>query len=270
MCVDQSLVFDIDLVTGALVEVLPPKPHALFNFVVSDGDERLFGVEAILTIKVASSIRNSSGEWEDWKLTEYHPDLPRIRVSPDTNPVHHNGLLYLLAQGGRLLVYDPCRHDNGFEILDKPDGFGFKCKDSYLLRSSQYGLMVVLIERRGKAVHVLKLNEETMEWEKVESLHGQAVFTGSLTTIINKPKFKWMENKVFLPRFYNWPETIHVDLVTREGEMAFVPKSSSYSNTLDASITNIWSYELGCGTPTMEYWGTERPDYSIWVDFAGN
>ncbi|BAT07879.1 uncharacterized protein [Oryza sativa Japonica Group] len=270
MCVDQSLVFDIDLVTGALVEVLPPKPHALFNFVVSDGDERLFGVEAILTIKVASSIRNSSGEWEDWKLTEYHPDLPRIRVSPDTNPVLHNGLLYLLAQDGRLLVYDPCRHDNGFEILDKPDGFGFKCEDSYLLRSSQYGLMVVLIERRGKAVHVLKLNEETMEWEKVESLHGQVVFTGSLTTIIKKPKFKWMENKVFLPRFYNWPETIHVDLVTREGEMAFVPKSSSYSNTLDASITNIWSYELGCGTPTMEYWGTERPDYSIWVDFAGN
>jgi hypothetical protein len=65
MCADKALVYDIDLVTGALIEVLPQEPYMLFNFVVSDrDDERLFGVKATITIKVASSIRHTSDEWE--------------------------------------------------------------------------------------------------------------------------------------------------------------------------------------------------------------
>uniref|UniRef100_A0A0E0M0S1 F-box domain-containing protein n=1 Tax=Oryza punctata TaxID=4537 RepID=A0A0E0M0S1_ORYPU len=239
MRADKSWVFDIDLVTGALIEVLRPQyPYALFNFVVSDRDERLFGVEAIFTVEVASSIRNNSGEWEDWKLAENHLDWSRLRASPVTNPVLHNSLLYLLAQDGRLAVYDPCRHDEGFKILDKPNSFGFKCEDSYLLESNQ------------------------------DSLHDQTVFTGSQTTMMKKTKFNWMENKVFLPRFYNWPETVYVDLVVRDGELAFVPKPPYYSDTyLDTSSTNMWSYRLGHEHAT-EYWGTESADYSIWVDFA--
>ncbi|KAF0915389.1 hypothetical protein E2562_036676 [Oryza meyeriana var. granulata] len=98
-----------------------------------------------------------------------------------------------------------------------------------------------------------------MEWEKVESLQGQAVFTGSLTTMMKRPKFMWMQNRIFLPRFYNWPESVHVDLVTRDGELAFVPKPPSFSNTSGHDEA-----------ATKEYWGTERADYSIWVDFAGN
>lgn len=65
MRTDKSLVLDFDLVTGALVQVLPQIPYTFFNFVVSDHDERLFGVEATFTIEVASSIRNNSNEWED-------------------------------------------------------------------------------------------------------------------------------------------------------------------------------------------------------------
>lgn len=60
--------------------------------------------------------------------------------------------------------------------------------------------MVVLIERHGKMVHVVKLNEQRMEWEKY-SLHGQTVFTGSQTTMMKKTKFNWIEIKVFFLRF---------------------------------------------------------------------
>uniref|UniRef100_A0A0D9XDC5 Uncharacterized protein n=1 Tax=Leersia perrieri TaxID=77586 RepID=A0A0D9XDC5_9ORYZ len=81
-----------------------------------------------------------------------------------------------------------------------------------------------------------------------------------------------IKNKIFLPRFYNWPETVHVDLVNREGELAFVPKSPTSSSTtyIDTSSTHILSYELEDGAATKEYRGTERVDYSIWVDFIGN
>uniref|UniRef100_A0A0D3H6D4 F-box domain-containing protein n=1 Tax=Oryza barthii TaxID=65489 RepID=A0A0D3H6D4_9ORYZ len=181
MRTDKSLVFDIDLVI-----VLPQIPYTLFNFVVSDHDKRLFGIELTFTIEIASSIRNNSGEWEDWKLAENHLDWSRFRASPVTNPV--------------IAVYDPCRHDEGFKILDKLNSFGFKGEDSYLLESNQGELMVVLIERHGKMVHVVKLNEQRMEWEKY-SLHGQTVFTGSQTTMMKKTKFNWMEIKVFFLRF---------------------------------------------------------------------
>ncbi|EAZ08945.1 hypothetical protein OsI_31209 [Oryza sativa Indica Group] len=272
MCADKALVYDIDLVTGALVEVLPQEPYMLFNFVVSDrDDERLFGVKATITIKVASSIRHTSDEWEGWKSTENHLYCPRLRASPVTNPVLHNGLLYLLAQDGKLVVYNPCRPDEGFEILNKPNGFGFKCEDSYLVESNKGELMVVLIGRRGKVVHVVKLNDQTMEWEEVESLQGQTIFTGSLTTMMKRSKFKWMQNMIFLPRFYKWPETVHVDLVAHDGQLAFVPKLPFCADTyLETCGSNIWSYELAYGAATKEYWGTERADYSTWVDFGDN
>uniref|UniRef100_A0A0E0IIR7 F-box domain-containing protein n=1 Tax=Oryza nivara TaxID=4536 RepID=A0A0E0IIR7_ORYNI len=269
MRVDKSSVFDINLVSGVLVEVLPQSPYALFNFVVSDHDERLFGIEAMFTIEVASAIRTNSDEWEDWNLAENSPDWSQLQASPGTNPVLHNSLLYLLAQDGRLAVYDPCRHHEGFKILDKPNSFGFKCEDSYLLESNQGELMVVAIERRGKKVHLVKLNEQSMEWEKVDSLHSQTVFTGSLTTMMKKTKFNWMQNMIFLPRFYQWPETVHVDLVARDGELAFVPKLPFCADMyLDTCGTNIWSYELAHEAATKEFWGTERADYSIWVDFG--
>lgn len=122
-------------------------------------------------------------------------------------------------------MYDPCKHDEGFEILDNPTSFGFKHYNSYLVESDQHELMAVLLGRRGTLNHVIKLNEKKMEWEKVESLQGRTLFTGTLTSMVKKTKFKWMEDRVFLPVFYKWPDTIHADLISRDDELAFVQKN---------------------------------------------
>jgi hypothetical protein len=71
--------------------------------------------------------------------------------------------------------------------------------------------------------------------------------------------------------FYKWPETVHVDLVSCDGELAFVPKSSSntdYSKAKNGGENSVdmWSYKLGQQEAAREFWGAEKVDYSIWID----
>lgn len=195
-----------------------------------------------------------------------------FQSSPNCNPVLHDGSLYVLYEDGKLAVYDEHRHneDGYLEILDKPKGFagGYRCDFSYLFESDQGELMAVLVGRRGTPVHVVKLNEQEMEWENVESLQGRALFTGTLTTMMRKTKVKWMRDKIFLPRLHDWPDTVHVDIVDRDGELAFVPTSSAPAEAVAANEgAGIWSHELGSTEPT-EFWDTQNVDYSIWVDFS--
>jgi hypothetical protein len=132
--------------------------------------------------------------------------------------------------------------------------------------------MAVLVGRRGTPVNVMKLNERTMEWEKMESLEGRSLFTGTFSTTMKKTNIKWMQNKVFLPVFNDWPETVHAVLVLRDGELAFVPKSRHVGTTLnrDNYSTDMLTYKLGQGEEAKEFWGTEKVDYSIWVDFSSS
>ncbi|XBH69870.1 hypothetical protein VPH35_097659 [Triticum aestivum] len=134
--------------------------------------------------------------------------------------------------------------------------------------------MVALIGRRGSPVNLFKLNEHTIEWEKMESLDGGALFTGTLTTVMKKTAIKSMQNKIFLPRLYDWPDIVYADFVLCDGEFAFVPGLPHVDNKVkvgnDACSTNMWSCELGqCENP-RDFWETERMDYSIWVDFSNS
>ncbi|CAL5064650.1 unnamed protein product [Urochloa decumbens] len=246
-----STILQADLVTGDVYE-LPPIKYGWFHFVVYDGGGRMFGVHTVGPPRTAVTTLMAS--------------------SPNTNPVLHGGSLYVLFDDGKLAVYDESRHrdDGYFEVLDKPTAFGLECEDKYLFESDDGELMGVLFGSRGTPVHVVRLNEQEMEWEEVGSLGERALFTGTLTTAMRKTKIKWMENKVFLPRLYEWPETVRVDIVDRDGELAFVPRSAGadMKPTKD-DAKSMWSYELG-SEESKEFWDTEKVDYGIWVDFNTN
>ncbi|XP_044401258.1 uncharacterized protein [Triticum aestivum] len=159
-----------------------------FEHIIYDGMGKMFGISTLAVQVIACCMQNSDGVWEHWEYS--YPDRTKFTASPGSNPVLHHGLIYLLLEDGRLAVCDERRHEEGFEILEKPRGFGFVYEDSYLIESGQGELMVVLIGRRGSPVDVFKLNGPTMEWDKMESLDGRALFTGTLTTIMKKTTIK--------------------------------------------------------------------------------
>ncbi|CAN6210612.1 unnamed protein product [Urochloa humidicola] len=268
----EFTVVHTNLVTGKICRLFPLE-YMSFDFVVYNGGaRRMLGITMIGSLQVYRAIEtdDNDGAWHDWESSDDSGDRPRPPyVSPMTNPVFHRGLLYMLGVDGRLAVYDDDnRRVEGFRILDMPKGFGFECDGYYLFQSDEGELMAVLMGNRGPPVHVVKLNEQSMEWEEVESLEGRALFTGTLTTTMVKTEIKWMQNKIFVPRLYDWPETIHVDLVNREGELAFVPISTGGSAQRGGSCgTSIWTYELGM-EEASEFSDTVKLDYSIWVNFS--
>ncbi|CAL5064569.1 unnamed protein product [Urochloa decumbens] len=227
----------------------------------------MFSVNAIGPPQIARAIEADDGGWYAWEFTEFYPEGLALEVSPMTNPVLHRSLLYLLGTDGRLALHNDSRHNEGFRVLDKPNNFVFECDDYYLFDSDEGDLMALLMGHRGSPVHVVKLNEQIMEWEEVESLEGRALFTGTLTTTMVKTSVKWMQNKIFTPRLYDWPEMIEVDLIDRVGELAFVPVSTAVMQHGGVSGTGIWMCGLG-PQEAREFWEAIKMDYSIWVDFS--
>ncbi|KAJ1289546.1 hypothetical protein BS78_02G172800 [Paspalum vaginatum] len=267
---NEITVVHTDLVTGVIYDLYPLE-HTSFEFVVYNGQRRrMYGIEVIGLLYVGRAMQSDSGRWYDVDLefSELSTDKPMMKAALMTNAVHHRGLLYLLGVDGRLAVHDDRRHEEVPVVLDNPKGFGFGCDDCYLFEFDEGELRAVLIGHRGTPVHILRLNEKQMEWEKVESLEGRALFTGTGATMTVKTNVKWMQNNIFVPRLYDWPESLQVHLVEREGELAFVLTSASKNLAQHSAMSGsgIWS----CGLEpqeSSEYWETVKLDYSVWIDF---
>jgi hypothetical protein len=204
-------------------------------------------------------------------------------------PVLHKGLWFCMGNGGRLGVFDPVNSE--WSVLDKPDGFGsteLEYKNCYLVGGgAREELLVVLTGVNGTPVNVMRLDEEEMEWEKVESLGGRAIFTGAVSSrSMDKPPGA-MANKVYLPKFYGCPEVVEAELTIAGGRLGFVPvprrverRGSNASTSVDdmvlfkdggngAGDDGAWCYDLELDSGVdKQIVGCKSLMQYIWVDLA--
>uniref|UniRef100_A0ACD5Z8C7 Uncharacterized protein n=1 Tax=Avena sativa TaxID=4498 RepID=A0ACD5Z8C7_AVESA len=208
----------------------PPEQHH------DDGHRDVFAVYLELgVIKIQS--------WDRGRWKSLHIGGTYFRMS--CNPVMHRGKLYCLGQEGNLGVYDPRKIK--WRVLRKPASFGseFQYKNCYLVESQGELLAALTDNIRMPAIHVLRLDEKKMKWEKMESLGGYSLFTGTTSSILVARPPQSMANKVFLPRFYGRPQVIHAELASSGGHLFFVAKEAMPKNDEDGGA---WCYDLESGS----------------------
>ncbi|KAM0880047.1 hypothetical protein ACQ4PT_033833 [Festuca glaucescens] len=104
-------VLSAELGTGDM-NVLPPISKPGFDFAVYDKNAgRMYGIEMSSGLSASLAIRHCNGEWGQWEECDMIDFDPPFTVSPDCNPVLHDGSLYILGEDGRLFVYNRGSHD---------------------------------------------------------------------------------------------------------------------------------------------------------------
>jgi hypothetical protein len=188
------------------------------------------------------AIKIQSWDGQSWR--SFHNSGKFFKTSFSCNPVMHRGKLYCLGQAGNLGVYDPGKVK--WRVLPKPASFGseFQYKNCYLVESQGELLAALTGGNSGMpaAIHVLRLNEKKMNWERMESLGGRSLFTGTASSLSMARPPQSMANKVFLPRFYGRPQVIHAELASSAGRLFFVAKEAMPKKDEDGG--GAWCYDL--------------------------
>lgn len=227
----------------------------------------IFGVYASMgTVKIQSWDGESWENFEDDDDMEGDDHRRPFTMSFCCNPVLHKGLLYCLGEGGSLGVYDPM--EVKWSVLHKPSSFGseLQYKNCYLVES-QGELLAVLTGKNGTPIYVLRLNDTEMVWERMESLGGRALFTGTVASLsVAKPP-ETMANKVYLPRFYGRPEVIQAELTKSGDRLFFVPKPKPKQGSDESGDKNgAWCYDLELGSGVdKQFAGSKNLLQYVWV-----
>ncbi|KAK9064620.1 hypothetical protein SSX86_016002 [Deinandra increscens subsp. villosa] len=116
-------------------------------------------------------------------------------------------------------IYAKCS-DGGLHCIDidqedymrrqvLPEGPRSMCESSrqdFLMKCDQH-LLLVIVAEFGESVEVFKLND-SMEWERIESLGRHMVYICGATCLCIEAKTPEMENKVYFPRVHSENEKI--------------------------------------------------------------
>ncbi|XP_019163510.1 PREDICTED: F-box/kelch-repeat protein At1g57790-like [Ipomoea nil] len=162
-------------------------------------DCKVFGVVSFTDTFVRfETIRRGEAEW----VRHSFEDIPTIFQS-NCHPVFHNQKLYCLGRHGEMGVFefDPDDEESKkwtiHEVLGSPPEE--ETFESYLVEC-EGELLAVFLSFMGEKISVVRLDEERMEWMKVESLGDFMVFISLPTSFARKKMVDGMENKIYFPR----------------------------------------------------------------------
>nr|GLL31718.1 F-box/kelch-repeat protein At1g57790-like [Ipomoea trifida] len=201
----QKTLFFINPFTKERVD-LPEPEHsfgdwksAIFVSDPTSPDCKVFGVVSFLDDWAHFfTIRRGENSWVRHIFDDFSPRM----FQSECHPVFHNQKLYCLGKHGEMGVFEfnPDTEETKYSVQEvlcsPPEDETF---ESYLVEC-EGELMAVFLSYMGTKISVVRLDEERMEWRKVESLGDFMVFISVGTSFARKKTVEGMENKIYFPR----------------------------------------------------------------------
>nr|GEY22918.1 hypothetical protein CTI12_AA506200 [Tanacetum cinerariifolium] len=128
------------------------------------------------------------------------------RVSHDQRPIKslpfYGRIIYALCEEGELIVFCNLGKENySWKVVEAeaPNSCSGSSAKNYLTKCNQH-LLLVSVGERGKHVKVLKMNNVSQRWEKIEDVGKHMIFICDTTCLCIEAKMPQMENTIFFPR----------------------------------------------------------------------
>ncbi|XP_076913815.1 uncharacterized protein LOC143572573 [Bidens hawaiensis] len=176
------------------------------------------------------------GEWQVYvHFVAREPSWRRfhlLKVSDDSSRSFHFATLYArnlyaLYNNGGLDFIDTDNEQYAWRkvLANGPSSSCGSLTQNFLMKCDQQLLQVIMSEI-GEHVEVFKLNNDSTEWEKTESLGRYAIYICGNSCLCMEAKMPIMANKIYFPRVHSDNrKTVFYSLETRRYQTSNVEES---------------------------------------------
>ncbi|KAJ1697018.1 hypothetical protein LUZ63_005530 [Rhynchospora breviuscula] len=175
---------------------------------------------------------------KEWGVLEFRPSIPFFPSS--NNPVLFRGEFYCLGRKGELGVFNPDMES--WNVLCKPEPVHLTephYGDEYchLLELHGYLVSVFRTDDTKKTIHVFKLKQSEMVWEKLEHLGDMTLFVDRRNSIAIPSPEKKYANRIYVPRFEGDLKSKNVIFYSMEDNRYY---PSMHTHTMEEPVTCVW------------------------------
>ncbi|MFS7908453.1 hypothetical protein Hanom_Chr01g00083301 [Helianthus anomalus] len=118
--------------------------------------------------------------------------------------IRDDGDAYALNEGAlHVFLKNPERNVFTNAVVAKAPGYSYA--QCFLVNCccDEHRLVLVTVDEVGGCVQVLKMNDSTQEWEKIDSLGRHVIYICGTTCLCVEAKTPEMENKIYFPLLHS-------------------------------------------------------------------
>lgn len=214
----------------------------------------------------------------DWISNKFYESSYRFQLSHST-PIYRKGLFYCFSVVGNIATYNPVKDE--WICHDKPGAIDRKVignENTCNFVEVKGELISVFQDGKRNRLTILKLNEESMEWDNCSNcfLDGNmTLFLGYPRSIVSSVWKHSISNKVVFEKVFGEEKIVHAEVREWEGRVYFVDKTSCLIHTVAQEQENENDGEkkgVCCCTfaNSVEYddYNSKEFVFSLWYEAA--